>query len=448
MDIGVGSFVFTSGVVSAIPLIKNPSHLTAPMIPKVITVIRKCLPIILLGVIRVLLVKGTEYPEHETEYGTHWNFFITLALLPVLQVFLHPLIARVSLTGLGVAVALAQQFIFLSPNGLDLQSYILHTPRDRNNLVSANKEGIISLTGYFAIHLLGLATGTLVLPPSPSYFRRAQRSLGHRLSRQGQPGKGQKVAKKRDNSDSESDSESGNSDNEAETIQMKLSAPRQDDKTATELCAYAVAWWVLTGVAGYLSTRGTIDDVERQSWGVSRRLVNLPYIFWICAYNVSFILGYLLLDMIFYPSQGKQKKVKASPPPSPSTSAGFRPLSPSASANLRPPSPVPTRRPNSPTPRPLSPLPPASPTWPSHSAGAGSIPGSYNTGEIPPPLLEAINKNGLVLFLVANLLTGVINLSIPTMYASDTFAMVILGGYTWVICALAWWTRRRRILRL
>jgi glucosaminylphosphatidylinositol acyltransferase len=62
MDLGVGSFVFSQGVVSAIPLIKDPSHLTAPLKPKLITVIRKTLPIIVLGLVRVLLVKGTEYP--------------------------------------------------------------------------------------------------------------------------------------------------------------------------------------------------------------------------------------------------------------------------------------------------------------------------------------------------------------------------------------------------
>ena len=62
MDLGVGSFVFSTGVVSAIPLLKDPRHLTAPLLPKVRAVVIKTLPIIALGVIRVVLVKGTEYP--------------------------------------------------------------------------------------------------------------------------------------------------------------------------------------------------------------------------------------------------------------------------------------------------------------------------------------------------------------------------------------------------
>jgi phosphatidylinositol glycan class W len=62
MDLGVGSFVFSNGVVSAIPLLKDPRHLTASLLPKVRAVVIKTLPIIALGVIRVVLVKGTEYP--------------------------------------------------------------------------------------------------------------------------------------------------------------------------------------------------------------------------------------------------------------------------------------------------------------------------------------------------------------------------------------------------
>jgi len=62
MDIGVGSFVFSQGIVSAIPLVKDPSYIAAPMLPKLLRVIKKSLPVIFLGLVRVLLVKGTEYP--------------------------------------------------------------------------------------------------------------------------------------------------------------------------------------------------------------------------------------------------------------------------------------------------------------------------------------------------------------------------------------------------
>lgn len=58
----MGSFVFSQGVVSAIPLIKDPSHLTAPLRQKLVAVVRKTAPLIVMGLVRVLLVKGTEYP--------------------------------------------------------------------------------------------------------------------------------------------------------------------------------------------------------------------------------------------------------------------------------------------------------------------------------------------------------------------------------------------------
>jgi phosphatidylinositol glycan class W len=127
MDLGVGSFVFSQGIVSAIPLLKNPTYVNAPLKPKLFSVTRKALPIILLGLVRVLLVKGTEYPvrkdiiyskppkltsvqEHVSEYGVHWNFFITLALLPIMQVLLHPLIARIPLSLLGITVAIGLSY--------------------------------------------------------------------------------------------------------------------------------------------------------------------------------------------------------------------------------------------------------------------------------------------------------------------------------------------------
>jgi len=339
MDMGVGSFVFSQGIASALPLIKTPSHLASPVLPKILRAMRRSLPVILLGLVRVLLVKGTEYPEHVSEYGAHWNFFITLALVPVMELLLHPVMIYVSVTAVGVVVAVFQQLL-LSKFGLS--DYVLNAPRV--NLISANKEGIISLLGYFSIHLLGLTTGLLLLPPSPSYFRRIQRSLKtHTL-------------------------------NDRELAERY--SVRQNDKTATELSGYAVLWWALMGLCSLLKLDG--------GNGVSRRMVNLSYILWVCAYNVTFILAYLLLEMAFFPGPSFSKRKKTNQP-------------------------LPT------------------------------------AGAIPHPLLNAINKNGLAVFLLANVATGLINLAIPTMYTSDFLAMLILCGYSYTVCASAWFLKGTRL---
>jgi phosphatidylinositol glycan class W len=62
MDLGVGSFVFSQGLVSALPLVKDINHLVRPLGPKLRTSVKKVIPVLALGLIRLLLVKGSEYP--------------------------------------------------------------------------------------------------------------------------------------------------------------------------------------------------------------------------------------------------------------------------------------------------------------------------------------------------------------------------------------------------
>ncbi|KAH9921820.1 GWT1-domain-containing protein [Fomitopsis serialis] len=374
MDIGVGSFIFSQGIISAVPLIKNPAYLTQPLFPKMVTTARKCLPIFVLGFVRTLSVKGVEYPEHQTEYGTHWNFFITLASIPILEVLLHPVMVRLPISLLGVSVALLQQLVLSH----GLTDYVLNAPR--TGLISENKEGIVSLSGYLAVHLLGLSTGTLLLPPTPSYFRKRQQELARAPS------------PRRSAHTHDSDSESDDSTGPRRPGQTTTTAVerRENDKTAIELCSYAVLWWALLGGSKLLGIGN----------GVSRRLVNLQYILWIAAYNVSFILGYMCLDLAFFAS-----------PLSKSTYSPYSKLKVQHD-------PVMLKK---------------------DDRHGHTVEGSA------PALLDAINKNGLALFLLANLATGVVNLSMKTMYASDAVAMAVLSAYALAICGVAWVFRNRRL---
>jgi phosphatidylinositol glycan class W len=83
MDLGVGSFVFSAGVVAARPVLKERAERRpTPMVRRILLSLRHSLPLFVLGIVRTLSVKGLDYAEHVTEYGVHWNFFFTLGLLP------------------------------------------------------------------------------------------------------------------------------------------------------------------------------------------------------------------------------------------------------------------------------------------------------------------------------------------------------------------------------
>jgi len=44
--------------------------------------------------------------EHESEYGTHWNFFFTMGTLPILEVLLHPILPFAPVSMIAITIAL------------------------------------------------------------------------------------------------------------------------------------------------------------------------------------------------------------------------------------------------------------------------------------------------------------------------------------------------------
>ena len=49
----------------------------------VVKALQSCIPLIIVGAARTVSVKATDYQEHVSEYGVHWNFFFTLAVVKV-----------------------------------------------------------------------------------------------------------------------------------------------------------------------------------------------------------------------------------------------------------------------------------------------------------------------------------------------------------------------------
>ncbi|KAK8065875.1 GWT1-domain-containing protein [Apiospora hydei] len=138
MDGGVGSFVFSAGVVGARPLLKErATGRTTPLARRLLDSMRHSLPLLVLGVIRLLSVKGLDYAEHVSDYAA-----------------------------LSVLLGVIYQMVLEST---DLKAYILLAPR--TDLLSKNREGICSFIGYLAIFLAGQDAGMYMLPRKISASR-------------------------------------------------------------------------------------------------------------------------------------------------------------------------------------------------------------------------------------------------------------------------------------
>ncbi|XP_076337598.1 phosphatidylinositol-glycan biosynthesis class W protein-like isoform X2 [Tachypleus tridentatus] len=113
-------------------------------------------PLFVLGFGRLVAIKALNYHEHVTEYGVHWNFFLTLGLTKVL--------CTISLNALPVYVHVVVPVLY---------QYLLSQYRmteylfsdERNGFLHANKEGLWSLFGYISIYVSAVQVGKLLFKP-------------------------------------------------------------------------------------------------------------------------------------------------------------------------------------------------------------------------------------------------------------------------------------------
>jgi phosphatidylinositol glycan class W len=130
MDLGVGGTVFSMGLTG--------SRLKTW---------RQCLQsaafVALLGFVRLLAVKAVGYQEHVTEYGRHWNFFFTLALLPVCHHALKAMVGTVKFPLLVGILLLARELFF---------RYMPSVPWP--SLIWDNRAGLWSFWGFLCVYLL------------------------------------------------------------------------------------------------------------------------------------------------------------------------------------------------------------------------------------------------------------------------------------------------------
>lgn len=83
MDVGVGAFLMAHGLTSPEARQNAASRRHTSYIKMLLSTVRHIAPLLVIGVLRLLAVKSTDYQEHVTEYGVHWNFFFTIAVVRV-----------------------------------------------------------------------------------------------------------------------------------------------------------------------------------------------------------------------------------------------------------------------------------------------------------------------------------------------------------------------------
>jgi phosphatidylinositol glycan class W len=313
MDMGVGSFVFTAGVVSVRASLKQGIKGRPPLSQRLLTSIRHSIPLLVLGTVRLISVKGLDYAEHVSEYGIHWNFFFTLGFLPPFVALFQTLFDLVpSYAVLSCTLAAVYE---IALDYTSLGAYILIAPR--TNLLAKNREGIFSFIGYLAIFLAGQSLGSIALPRQSPLPKNA--SVGVLLRR----------------------------------------------SILGQLATASLLWTALF----YFST-----SYYGLRLAVSRRIANLPYFLWVAAFNSYQITLCCGIEMLLFPNIHKL---------------------------------------------------------------ATRAEEKQKTRDATSGVLFAFNRNGLAVFLVANLLTGLVNMTMPTLHMGVLESMGVLVAYTVAVAGVA-----------
>ncbi|QPG74821.1 hypothetical protein FOA43_002157 [Brettanomyces nanus] len=246
MDLGVGSFAYSMGVITARSFLRQHFLGKYSYIRNMFKAIKGSLPILAMGLIRLACVKYLNYQEHVTEYGKNWNFFFTLGFLPFLTNLTAPIVFKVSPLILSLIIGLSYEFA-LNQGGL--MEFIVTAPRV--NFFSDNREGIFSLIGYFCLCLNGLALGSIILPvvPAPNNLIKMTNSREDFINQQKQ---------------------------------------QKSCWTLTPLQGLSLMT-VLFHVLFYIGDRC-------YTYEVSRRMTNFLYVIWVSAYNSTFLLCYKLIE--------------------------------------------------------------------------------------------------------------------------------------------------------
>ena len=89
MDTGVSSVMLASGISNRLIVTHKKARKSKSFIKELIQSVTGNLGVVLGGTVRFFLLTGIDYHDHVTEWGVHWNFFLTIAILNVAIVFVR-----------------------------------------------------------------------------------------------------------------------------------------------------------------------------------------------------------------------------------------------------------------------------------------------------------------------------------------------------------------------
>ncbi|XP_063300452.1 phosphatidylinositol-glycan biosynthesis class W protein [Pelobates fuscus] len=161
MDFGVGGFIFGNGLISPEARLRNPDSRSVSS--RLLTQVLSVWPLIALGLGRLVSVKSIDYHEHVSEYGVHWNFFFTLAVVKLLAALLFTISPPQKSWVLAAIIISGYQLLLEVTN---LKSFILNGSDGKGTRVgflNANREGLFSAIGYLAIYMAGVHFGLYIL---------------------------------------------------------------------------------------------------------------------------------------------------------------------------------------------------------------------------------------------------------------------------------------------
>ncbi|SBT77767.1 GPI-anchored wall transfer protein 1, putative [Plasmodium ovale] len=144
MDLGVGACISTSAYAMSRKVFKCVKRRR-----KIIEI--KHIILFSLGIARFLAIKLFKYNYSLTEYGIHWNFFLTLCFTFVISNIL--LILLNGKKGTIFLISMISIFFYeLCIYQFDVHNYLL-SERERSNIFSQNREGIFNAIGSINLYL-------------------------------------------------------------------------------------------------------------------------------------------------------------------------------------------------------------------------------------------------------------------------------------------------------